>query len=139
MGIIAKIDYGYFLLEKSNNLDSNYCYLLEDGLKLPNGMTFQEYHGKENGNDVIHLISSDIDLPLYVRSKKVGDAIELKGMNKFKKVSDIFIDKKLSRDKRDSYPIVVDSSGKIIWIPKLKKSKYDSQNHELCDIIFKCL
>ncbi len=139
LGIIAKIDYGYFLLEKSNNLDSNYCYLLEDGLKLPNGMTFQEYHGKENGNDVIHLISSDIDLPLYVRSKKVGDAIELKGMNKFKKVSDIFIDKKLSRDKRDSYPIVVDSSGKIIWIPKLKKSKYDSQNHELCDIIFKCL
>ena len=67
-----------------------------------------------------------------------GDYIELKGSG-HKKVKDIFIDYKISKLERDSYPVVVDSNGVIVWIPKLKKSKYDSQNDKKCDIIFKCL
>ena len=40
--------------------------------------------------------------------------------------------------KRDMWPIVVDSEDKIIWIPKVKKSKYNRRKDETCDIIYKC-
>ena len=136
--IIAQIDYDT-LVFKTVSEQKDYYLELTDGLIIPNGMKFIVYHGNENGNDTLHLDSSSVKLPLHVRNKKAGDFIELKGTNGTKKVSDIFIDFKISKDDRNNYPIVVDSNDKIIWIPKLKKSKYDSQNHEKCDIIFKCL
>lgn len=42
-------------------------------------------------------------------------------MNGSKKVKDIFIDEKVPLSKRDSWPIVTDAVGNIIWIPGLKK------------------
>ena len=134
---IALISYGKILfLKDKDKLD--YKMELVDGLCIPNGMRFVNLETKENGNDTLHLNSSKVKLPLYVRNRKEGDFIELKGSGT-KKVKDIFIDLKISREKRDLWPIVVDSSDKIIWIPKLKKSKYDSQKDEKRDIIFKCL
>ena len=49
----------------------------------------------------------------------------IKNMDKEKKISDIFIDCKVPKRLRDNYPIVVDSTDKIVWIPKIKKSKYN--------------
>jgi tRNA(Ile)-lysidine synthase len=43
-------------------------------------------------------------------------------MNGSKKVKDIFIDEKVPLAKRDSWPIVTDAVGNIIWIPGLKKT-----------------
>ena len=54
-----------------------------------------------------------------------------------KKVKDIFIDEKISMEEREMWPIVVDSNGVIVWIPGLKKSKYDKQITENYDIILK--
>ena len=56
-------------------------------------------------------------------------------MNSPKKVKEIFINSKLSKDERDTQPIVVDSKGEIIWIPGLKKSKFDKAKNENYDII----
>ena len=67
-----------------------------------------------------------------------ADCIWIKNFNHAKKVSDIFIDSKIPLEKRDLWPIVVDSSDKIIWIPNIKKSKYNRLKNEKCDIIFKC-
>ena len=136
--IIVRIDYDNIVfLEKKDN--TNYRYELIDGLTLENGMKFKTIKSKENGNDTLHLDSSMVKLPLYVRNKHEGDYIELKGTNGVRRVSDIFIDNKITRGDRNNYPVVVDSLDRVIWIPKLKKSKYDSQNHEKCDIIIKCL
>ena len=55
-----------------------------------------------------------------------------------KKIKDIFIDSKVDYNKRDSWPIVVDSTGEILWIPGLKKSKFNVKKTEKCDIILKC-
>ena len=137
-GILVIVDYDY-LVFKEKNEELDYKLELKDGLVLPNGMQFIKYNGKENGNDTLHLESSMIELPLYVRNKHDGDVIELKGTSGVKKVSDIFIDKKISREDRKNYPVLVDSNDKVIWVPKLKKSKFDSPNREKCDIIFKCL
>ena len=133
------IEYNYLYFETNKEVLKDYCFELKNGLKLLNGFSFLEYDGNDNGNDTLHLSSSDIKLPLYVRNKRNGDRIELKGVEGSKKVSDIFIDKKIKKEERVSYPVVVDSNGLVVWIPKLKKSKYDSQNKEKCDIIFKCL
>jgi len=137
VGCIMEYDKMKFFKDKNN--DFEYELELVDGLLLPNGMKFLEYNGKSNGNDIIRLSSSEVQLPLIVRNKRNGDVIELKGTNGKKKVSDIFIDLKINKLERASYPVVVDSRGIIVWVPKLKKSKYDSQNDKMCDIIFKCL
>ena len=136
--IVARIDYDYLVFLENKDIE-DYKYELIDGLSLDNGMKFVKIENEENGNDTLHLESSMVKLPLYVRNKKVGDYIELKGINGRRKVSDIFIDCKINKSDRNTYPIVVDSDNKVIWIPKLKKSKYDSKNHEKCDIIIKCL
>ena len=52
-----------------------------------------------------------------------------------KKVKDIYIDSKLTTDQRDTQPIVVDSQGELIWIPGLKKTKFDKSKRENYDII----
>ena len=56
-------------------------------------------------------------------------------MNGSKKVKDIFIDEKIPVDHRKNYPVVVDSEDNIIWIPGIKKSKYDSLKTGKYDII----
>ena len=49
----------------------------------------------------------------------------------------IFIDEKIKKDIRESYPILTDSDNKILWIPGIKKSIFDCYNKEFYDIIIK--
>ena len=112
---------------------------LNDKVFLPNGMTLKRVDSCDsNGNDVMRINSSDVILPLRVRTRVDGDKMYIMNMNGKKKVSDILIDSKIPVGKRDTWPIVVDSSDKIIWIPKVKKSKYNRRMNEEYDIIFKC-
>jgi tRNA(Ile)-lysidine synthase len=76
-------------------------------------------------------------MPLYVRNKKMGDRMEIKGMLGRKKIKDIFIDEKIATNDREIWPVLVDSSEKILWLPGLKKSKYDKSKEEKYDIIIK--
>ena len=86
-------------------------------------------------NYLIRLNSTDIKLPLHVRNRKVQDKIELK--NGTKKVGEILSEAKMPKHIRDIYPIVTDDKGKILWIPGVKKSKFDKQINEDYDIIIK--
>ena len=54
-----------------------------------------------------------------------------------KKIKDIFIDEKISIYDRELWPIVTDSEGTIIWLPGLKKSKFDKTKDENYDIILR--
>ena len=58
---------------------------------------------------------------VIVRTRQPGDRIHIVGMDGTKKVKDLFIDEKISRDKRNSWPLVADESG-ILWIPGLRRS-----------------
>ncbi len=91
----------------------------------------------EDGNNICRINSKNIKLPLYIRNKKNGDFIELKGLNKKKKLKDIFIDEKIPKSKRENYPILVDSNDNILWIPNIKKSKFNAKKDQLYDIILK--
>ena len=47
----------------------------------------------------------------------------------------IFIKEKIPIEVRNNYPLLVDSNDNILWIPNIKKSKYNVKNNELYDII----
>ena len=105
---------------------------------LPNGHKIETIDECDsNNNDVCRIDSSEISLPLYVRTRKLGDKMYLKKIDGYRKVKDIFIDCKVPVKDRDKWPIVVDSKDKIIWIPGIKKSKFTKQKNEKCDIILK--
>lgn len=107
-------------------------------VNLPNGKNIEVVDkSKMTDNNICRLSSDEVCLPLHVRSRKNGDKIYVKGMLGSKKVKDIFIDSKISQDDRDTWPIVVDSKENIVWIPGLKKSKFDKKITDKCDIILK--
>ena len=63
--------------------------------------------------------------------------MEVKGLNGRKKISDIFIDKKIKASDRDVWPVVLDAEDNVIWLPGLKKSKLDRKIDEEYDIILR--
>ena len=107
-------------------------------VNLPNGKIIERIdETQDNSNNVIKLNSKEISLPLYVRNRKDGDKMEVKGLNGSKKISDIFIDSKIKPNDRITWPIVLDSKDEVVWLPGLKKSKLDKKNTEEYDIILR--
>lgn len=109
-----------------------------DYVNLPNGKNIEVVKtSKENSNNICRLSKEDVVFPLRVRTRMEGDKICIKGMLGSKKVSDIFINEKIPSMERDCWPIVVDSNNVVVWLPGLKKSKFDKQKEEKYDIILK--
>ena len=119
---------------KQNDYEIEIC----DYVNLPNGKNIEKVAKSSiTDNNVCFLSSSEIKLPLHVRNRKNGDKMHVKGMLGSKKINDIFIDSKISTKDRDLWPIVIDSNGVIVWLPGLKKSKFDKTKDEKYDIILK--
>jgi tRNA(Ile)-lysidine synthase len=123
------------LMIKNKVFSDDYKIELKRETIFPFGKIIALDDTDKTDNYVCHLNSSNLNLPLYVRNKKDGDYIEVLNLNGKKKVKDIFIDEKIEKSKRDKYPVVVDSEDNIIWIPGIKKSKYDSLKTGKYDII----
>lgn len=136
--VIAKRNYNYFELLKETDEITGYEIEFDDYATLPNNHSITKIDDTDdNSNNICRLNSSEITLPLIIRSRKIGDKIKVKGLDGTKKVKDIFIDKKISLTSRDLWPIVIDSSGKIVWIPGVKKSIFDKKKSDSYDIILK--
>lgn len=121
---------------RNKNKKDGYLIKIEDVTELPNGHKIEFLTKTEKtSNYFIRLNSEEIHLPLYVRTRENGDKMTIKNMQSAKKIKDIFIDLKLEKENRDTQPIVVDSVGNIIWLPGLKKSKFDKAKSENYDII----
>ncbi len=136
-GKIGIKEYNTFKIVKEEK-QNNYNFEFTEYLLLPNNHVLKQVKNTDDtSNNTIRLSSKEIKLPLYVRTKKHGDKIAVKGLNGTKKVKDIFIDEKINISKRSTIPILVDSNDKILWICGLKKSKFDKQKAKNCDIIVK--
>ena len=136
--VIARKSYNYFDIIREIDSISSYEIEFDKFVSLPNNHKIEKVdYILDNSNYVCRLSSSEIVLPIIVRTRRFGDRIFVKGLNGSKKVKDIFIDKKISLSKRDLWPIVLDSSGRVLWIPGLKKSKFDKKMNESYDIILK--
>jgi tRNA(Ile)-lysidine synthase len=53
---------------------------------------------------------------LVVRSRRPGDELRPLGLGGRKKLQDVLVDRKVSRDDRDKVPIVTDAHGRIVWV-----------------------
>ena len=132
-------EYDILTFNKNNdkNKNSDYKFELKEIIKIYNHTISTIKNSNTDGNDICRLNYKNINPPLYIRNRKNGDYIEIKGLNGRKKVKDIFIEKKISPLIRDNYPILVDSNDTILWIPNIKKSKFNTKKDEKCDIILK--
>ena len=130
--------YGKILILKKNSEILNKV-LIDKDMKLSEYyFYYNDETKKDNTNSCILLNSNEIKLPLYIRSFDNGDRIVVKNLNGSKKVSDIFIDNKVPKHKRSTYPILVDANNTILWVPNLKKSQFSKDFSEKYDIIIKC-
>ena len=133
---IVRKQYDKLYLSTIKDDNDFFDYIFEDKIELPNKKIIEKVSSyTRNSNYICLLNSSEIKLPLHVRNKKDGDLIYIKGLNGKKKISDIFINEKIKVDDRQSWPIVTDSDNQIVWLPGLKKSKFDKQKDEKYDII----
>ena len=136
--VIALKEYNVCTLVKEEQGTNEYEIELNEFANLLNGKNIEVVKRSSiTNNSVCRLLSSELKLPLIVRNRNNGDKISVKGMLGRKKVNDIFIDDKIPMSERDTWPVVVDSAGTIVWIPDLKKSKFDKTKDEKYDIILK--
>lgn len=129
-------EYNILIFSNKYNIE-NYNIKFDKKASINNFTIEQIEDTQLNGNDICRLNSNEIRLPLYIRNKKDGDYIELLGLNKKKKIKEIFIECKIPIRQRNNYPVLVDSKNNILWLPNLKKSKFNKKINEKYDIILK--
>lgn len=130
--------YNKLFFKKKNTEKKSYKIEIKEKVDLPNGHSIEKIVAtNENSNFICRLNQKEITLPLFVRTRKPGDKMLVKGMNGRQKIKDIFIDKKIDLEKRSTWPVVVDANDTIIWLPGLKKTQFDKPKEEMYDIILK--
>ena len=135
INIIKSYNKLYFDKEFSYNND---CVMFSDKVKLPNGYIIEKVKNLDNTtNFVTCLKKTEIDLPIYVRKRHNGDRMEVLNLNGSKKIKDILIDDKVPLSIRNASYVVTDKNDNIIWLPGIKKSKYDRSKTGNYDIILK--
>lgn len=135
--IIAIKSYNYLTIQKKNQVNT-YKLKLTNKMSLPNNHKIEIVNiAQDNSNYTCLLNTKELSLPLYIRNKRKGDKVAVKGLNGHKKIKDIFIDEKIPPEERKTYPILVDNNNQILWIPGLKKTKFNKQKTEKYDIIIK--
>ena len=62
------------------------------------------------------LQAGSVALPLTVRSRRPGDRLRPLGSSGSRKLQDVLVDRKVPAMSRDHVPLVVDRSGRIVWV-----------------------
>jgi len=62
-----------------------------------------------------------VTLPIGVRTRRPGDRIELEAGG-HQKVQDLLVDRKVPRRRRGRTPLVVDATGRILWVVGVRRS-----------------
>lgn len=129
-------EYNKLKIEKKNEVNE-YKHIFDKYLNIDGIGILKVEETQEESNYVIRLNSEELELPLIIRSKQIGDKMFVKHLNGSKKVKDILIDEKVVVNKRKTIPILTDSANNILWMAGIKKSKFDKNINEKYDIIIK--
>lgn len=80
----------------------------------------EEFLKRISQNEYTFYLNFDkIELPIYLRSPKEGERFSPLGLEgKMKKLQDIMVDRKIPREYRGVYPVIVDNKGEILCIPE---------------------
>lgn len=90
---------------------------------LPNGMCLYITELQKLASDMLtntaqlfYFNASKLTHPLYVRARKEGDRMLLKGMDQSKRVSRLFIDEKVPLNERNSWPLLVSQTDEVMAV-----------------------
>jgi tRNA(Ile)-lysidine synthase len=120
---------------KPDEAEPYFFVLNEPGkVMLPNGgiihieVLTQEFANPSPNSAVFP--ADSVKWPIIIRTRKQGDRMTLKGMNGSRKLKDIFIDQKIPVHKRDTWPVITDKDGGVLWLPGLKKSALEGRDNK---------
>lgn len=125
------LDRGVFTVKPSREDDSSEVIVTEEDVregKKAGGLSFAIMPSAEvrfsKGNAVAYADLDKVAFPLVVRTWRAGDVVCPLGMNgRAKKVSDVLIDSKISISKKSAVKVVVDATGKIMWVVGLRSDE----------------
>lgn len=107
---------------------------LQEGKRLYIGEASTVVNEQQNNFiETYYFNSKGFSRPFKIRPRKEGDRISLKGMNDQKRLSRLFIDEKVPLQKRDYWPILVDSKDEVIAVIGLRVNKNVSKEKRLDD------
>ncbi len=132
-------EYDKLIITKEKDTSEDINVIFENLYTSKIGLIKKVNESEDNSNYTIRLNSKDIKLPLHIITRSNGLKMNVKNMEGSKKINDIFIDMKVSKSKRDVWPILVDDEGTVLWLPGLKKSNLDVVNCKDYDIIITCV
>ncbi|MEJ5304052.1 MAG: tRNA lysidine(34) synthetase TilS [Bacteroidales bacterium] len=100
-----------------------------------NRIDIKDFRGFSPGNQTAWFDFHKLNFPLILRNWRPGDRIQPLGMEGWQKLSDLFIQYKLSKAQKESLPLLC-CGEEVVWIPGLRSSgrfKVDSHTR----LIFK--
>ncbi|MBN1108020.1 MAG: tRNA lysidine(34) synthetase TilS [Bacteroidales bacterium] len=111
------------ILISENNSEQKEFEVIENFQELTRSVFFSAVEIREIDNDfsirpdtnIAYLDNEKVIFPLIIRKWRKGDAFHPLGMEKSKKLSDYFIDRRYSRIKKEEI-LLLESAGKIVWI-----------------------
>lgn len=130
--ILVEKAYNQLIFNSKKEDVKEFDYIFKNHLTLPSGEVKIVTDWTDNSNYSIKLNSNEISMPLHIRTRRNGDKIEVKNLKGTKKVKDILIDEKISIKNREKIIILTDNDDNILWIPGIKKSRFDkSKNYDI--------
>lgn len=132
---VKEYDTFYITRQKEN---AQYDTILKDEFENEEWVIKTNVTTEDFDNYTFRFNSSEIEPPIHIRCPKDTDKIKPKNMNGTKKIKDIFKDCKVSKLKRETYPIITDNKNTVLAIPGLKKSQFDKDKSQKYDIIIQC-
>jgi tRNA(Ile)-lysidine synthase len=103
----AAADFSYVLKKEGMIANGFFSLSVKKSKNVPNML------GTHSSTEYVD--AGKVKFPLSIRSWKEGDSFVPLGMKHRKKVSDFFVDMKISRAEKRSIPIV-ESEGNIVWV-----------------------
>lgn len=95
---------------------------LQNGIRLYIGNISNAVLPRGNGTKTLYFNSEEVPGPFYIRARKKGDRIFLKGMEQPKRVSRLFIDEKVPAEQRANWPLLVDRNEGVVAVLGLRVS-----------------
>jgi tRNA(Ile)-lysidine synthase len=92
------------------------CAISADIGSVPRGQSAAQLWTLAGGGNEVVVEAGRLSVPLSVRNRRRGDRFRPLGLSGRKKLQDFFVDAKIERSERDAIPVIVDSTGQIVWV-----------------------
>ena len=145
-GFIAVRRYGKLTIQKSESLESEiypetgFTLAANEKTTLTNGVSLAVVSLSELASQLLtdtaqlfYFNANKLTLPLYIRARKEGDRMLLKGMDKPKRLSRLFIDEKIPLNERNSWPLLISQSDEVVAVIGVRMGIYFSTTPQPSD------